>query len=109
MTKIKVKSGDSKKNGHSKTSSKSKLNKEKNPHIEQLREKFLKVVDKNLLIGDDEKVCFGWQGITYKHKTVKKKCCKVVDQETKYILKDVSGIAEPGRLVVCSLNSYYYV
>lgn len=94
-----------KKNGHTKKKSHSKsnsnLNDEINPYIEKLREKFLKVVDKNLLIDDDEKVCFGWQGITYTHKKVNKKCCKVVDTETKYILKDVSGIAKPGRLVVC--------
>lgn len=107
MSKVNLQeNGHKKKNGHSnkqsghhKKNSKSKIKDDSNPYIDRLREKFVKIMDERLVIGEDEKVSFGWEGITYTHKKIKKSCCKVVSKEKKYILKDVSGIAEPGRLV----------
>lgn len=74
-----------------------------NAYLKRLKNKYLKSVDENLVVREEEQICLGWKELTYTTKIVEKKCCKVVSNEKKYILNDVSGIAKPGRLVVCKL------
>lgn len=73
-----------------------------NTYLKKLKKKYLKSVDDSLVVREEEQVCLGWKELTYTTKIVEKKCCKVVSKEKKYILNDVSGIAKPGRLVVCT-------
>lgn len=69
--------------------------------IDRMRKKFTSVFDHRLMIPKEERITLAWKNIVYCKSISKKKGCKQVSKDKKYILNKVSGIARPGRLVVC--------
>jgi hypothetical protein len=68
-----------------------------------MKEEFLRTVDETLFVPENERVTLEWRNITYTEKVRESKKFFVRGKRvTKHILKDVSGIAKPGNLVVCS-------
>lgn len=69
--------------------------------LDRMKKKFIDASDHTLMIPKKERLTIAWTNITYYKSISKKKGCKQVSNGKKYILNKVSGIARPGRLVVC--------
>jgi hypothetical protein len=66
-----------------------------------MKEEFLKTVDPEAIIPEDERLTLEWRHISYVEKVREsKKFFTRGKLITKRILTDVSGIAKPGNLVV---------
>jgi hypothetical protein len=72
------------------------------PHVEILREQWLKRHDPASVLPEDERLSLEWSNITYKVPIIKRSFGREVSRTEKTILRDVSGFVPAGSLVVRS-------
>lgn len=75
--------------------------------IKRMRKKFTSAFDPRLMIPEEERITLAWKNITYYKSISKKRGCKEAFKDNKCILNGVSGIAKPGRLIVCLQHVLY--